>query len=149
MSKKRQIHIEKYKKVDPNRLIFIDEMGAYLNMTLNYGHSPKGERIYIAKPFNRGMKLSVMGAISTTRIEASLYGQWATDGDIFYHFVTHDLCSILRPHHIVLLDNIGFHKIQRVQEAIEATGATLEFLPPYSPDMNPIEMTWSFVKNYL
>ncbi len=124
-------------------------MGAYLNMVLNYARAPIGQRVHMPKPFNRGMKLSVIGAISTARVEASLYGPWATDGDIFYHFIAHDLCPILQPHHIVLLDNVGFHKTQRVQDAIHATGASIDFLPPYSPDFNPIEMAWSFVKNIL
>ena len=118
-------------------------------MTLNYARSPIGQRVHMPKPFNRGMTLSVIGAISTTRVEASIYGEWATDSDIFYHFIAHDLCPILQPHHTVLLDNVSFHKSQRVQDAIQATGANIDFLPPYSPEMNPIEMAWSFVKNIL
>lgn len=124
-------------------------MGAHLNLILHYAGAKSGQRISMPKPFIRGAKISLIGAISTTAVEAALYGEWATDANIFYHFIQHHLCPKLTKKHIVLLDNVAFHKDPRVEEAIKATGATIDFIPPYSPDYNPIEMLWSFVKNIL
>ena len=147
--KKRANHIGKYSDVDPKHLIFIDEMGAHLNMALDYARAKSGKRISMPKPFIRGSKISLIGAISTTGVEAALYGEWATDANIFYHFIQHDLCPTLTKDNIVLLDNVSFHKDARIEEGILATGAKLDFLPPYSPEYNPIKMVWSFVKNIL
>lgn len=121
-------------------------MGAHLNMTLEYARAVAGTRISMPKPFIRGEKISLIGAISINKIEAAMYGNWATDGEIFTHFIENDLLPILRPEHIVLFDNVGFHKSMQVRKLIESTGAQIDLLPPYSPEMNPIEMTWSFAK---
>lgn len=124
-------------------------MGAHLNMALDYARAKSGQRIAMPKPFIRGAKISVIGAVSATRVEAALYGEWATDTDIFYHFIKNNLCPKLKASNIVLLDNVSFHKNALIEEAILATGAKIDFLPPYSPDFNPIEMAWSFIKNIL
>ncbi len=147
--KKRKNHVNKYKDADPTDLIFIDEMGAHLNMTLDYARAKSGQRIAMPKPFVRGTKISVIGAVSAAGVEAALYGEWATATDIFYHFIKNDLCPKLKANNIVLLDNVSFHKNALIEEAISATGAKIDFLPPYSPHFNPIEMGWSFVKNIL
>ena len=122
-------------------------MGAHLNMTLEYARAIAGKRMAMPKPCISGAKVSLIGAISINRVEAAMYGNWATDGDIFTHFIENDLLPILKPEHIVLFDNVAFHKSERVRKLIESTGAQMALLPPYSPDMNPIEMTWSFTKN--
>lgn len=124
-------------------------MGAHLNMALDYARAKSGQRIAMPKPFIRGSKISLIGAISAKGVEAALYGEWATDADIFYHFIKNNLCPKLNKNNIVLLDNVSFHKNLQVEEAILSTGATIDFLPPYSPEFNPIEMVWSFVKNIL
>jgi len=134
-------------EMDPNKLIFIDETGAHLNMTLPYARAQGGHRIRMGVPANRGTQLSIIGAISTHRVEGVLYGEWATDGDIFYQFCDSQLVPILQPGYTVIMDNISFHKSERVKGIIEATGATLAFLPAYSPDLNPIEPLWSKIKN--
>ena len=135
--------------MDPNNLIFIDETGANLNMTLLYGRAPKGDRIKMPAPMNRGMQISIIGAISTTKVEAALYGEWATNGDIFQTFITTQLIPNLSPEKVVLLDNVQFHKSDAVIKAIETTGARVIFLPPYSPEFNPIEPMWSKLKHVL
>jgi transposase len=124
-------------------------MGAHLNMTQVYARAVGGQRIAMPKPFIRGAKLSVIGAISSTKVEAALYGEWATNGDIFYHFIEHCLLPQLKVNSIVLLDNVGFHKSEKVINAIESTGAKVDFIPPYSPEVNPIEMMWSLLKNII
>jgi len=82
-------------------------------------------------------------------VEAALYGEWSTNGEIFLEFVKNQLVPRLGNGKIVIMDNVSFHKIIGVKEAIEATGAQLFFLPPYSPDLSPIENMWSKIKAVL
>ena len=131
------------------KLIFIDESGANLAMCRNYARAIGGDRIKMPKPFNRGSNFSIIGAIGFDKIIAALYGEWATDGEIFLTFINECLVPHLKPYHIVILDNISFHKIRDVQKAIEATGAKVEYLPGYSPDFSPIENMWSKIKTIL
>lgn len=114
-----------------------------------YGRAEGGQRVHTAVPFDRGNKITMLSAISFERVEAALYGNWAADGEIFLNFITRCLCPALKKHHVVIMDNVAFHQVSGVREAIEATGARLVYLPPYSPDLNPIEQMWSKIKNYL
>lgn len=100
-------------------------------------------------PSNRGPQFSIMGAISTKKVEAALYGEWATDGEIFLTFIEKELSPQLKKRHIVIMDNIKFHLQAAVAAAIESKGAKVIFLPPYSPDFSPIENMWSKIKNAL
>ena len=118
-------------------------------MTLDYARIIKGKRIHMPKPCVRGTHISLIGAVSTESIEAALYGEWATNGDIFEHFLEHSLAPKLTQEHVVLMDNVSFHKSKRAIEIIEATGATVDYLPPYSPEFNPIELLWSFIKKII
>ena len=88
--------------MDPSKLIFLDEMGAHLNMTLDYARSKCGSRIAMPKPFIRGANISLIGAISTSGVEAALYGEWATNGEIFNQFIENALLPKLKPGNIVL-----------------------------------------------
>ena len=82
-------------------------------------------------------------------VVGAMYGEWATDSLAFLTFVQTMLVPQLRPGHIVIMDNVNFHKHRQVEEAIERAGARLLFLPPYSPDLSPIELMWSKLKHYL
>jgi transposase len=130
-------------------LIFIDEAGANLSMTRAYARSYGGNRIKVAVPAEHRPKLSIISAISTEEVVASVYGEWATNGDIFSEFIETCLVPQLSVGQLVLVDNISFHKMAKVKQAIEATGASLKFLPPYSPDFSPIENMWSKIKTVL
>lgn len=116
--------------MDPNKLIFIDETGINFKMTLPYARAFKGNRIRMPTPLNRGSSLSLIGAISTQSVEAALYGEWATNGVIFEQFLEQSLVPKLTADHIVLLDNISFHKSEPVVQLIESTGAKVDYLPP-------------------
>lgn len=105
-----------------------------------------GERIKYPCPYRKGNKYSVIVAVSVTGVEAAVYGEWATDGEIFLEFVNKQLVPRLDKDKVVIMDNVSFHKVIGVKEAIEATGAQLVFLPPYSPDLSPIENMWSKIK---
>ncbi len=91
----------------------------------------------------------MIGAVSTVGVEAALYGEWSADGEIFLGFVKEQLVPRLAKGKIVIIDNVSFHKVVGVREAIEETGAHLFFLPPYSPDLSPIENMWSKIKSIL
>jgi transposase len=130
-------------------LIFLDESGANLRMAPLYGRAPGGKRAVDAVPFNRGNRLTMLSAISFEKVEAALYGEWAADGEIFLNFIMRCLCPVLQKRHIVIMDNVAFHQVHGVEEAIKSTGAKLIYLPPYSPDLNPIEQMWGKVKTCL
>jgi transposase len=130
-------------------LIFLDESGANLQMAQLYGRGYGGERVATAIPFNRGNRLTMLSAISFEKVEAALYGEWAVDGEIFLNFITKSLRPVLKGRHVVIMDNVAFHQVNGVMEAIESTGARLVYLPPYSPDLNPIEQMWGKIKTCL
>lgn len=91
----------------------------------------------------------MIGAIGAENVKAALYGQWATNGDIFNTFVRDELAPSLKKGDVVLMDNVNFHKSESVRQYIEERGAKLMFLPPYSPDFSPIENMWSKIKSIL
>ena len=130
-------------------LVFLDEAGAHLQMAPRYGRGYKKSRIRQAIPFNRGNHQTMIGAISLQRVEAALYGAWSADGSIFLNFIEDYLCPALRPGQVVVMDNVAFHRVAGIEEAIAKAGARLIYLPPYSPELNPIEHMWSKIKNYL
>jgi transposase len=135
--------------LDANALIFIDESGANLGMESNYARAEGSQRVKMPVPCNRRTQLSIIGAISAQKVEAALYGEWATDGEIFLSFIEEELLPQLKSKHIVIMDNIKFHLQASVAKAIESKGAKVIFLPPYSPDFSPIENRWSKLKNTL
>jgi len=137
------------KQLHAKNLIFIDESGANLRMSNAYARIEGGQRIKMPVPFDHGPQYSMIGAISINKVEAALYGEWATNGEIFFSFVERSLLPQLKPKHTVIMDNVKFHLQARIKEAIESKGAKIIFLPPYSPDLNPIENMWSKVKNTL
>lgn len=132
-----------------DNLIIIDEAGAHLGLASLYGRSQPGERIKMPVPLNKGVRLSMIAAISTQRVEAALYGSWSTNQEIFKAFIEEHLAPELKQGQIVIMDNIPFHKPKDIIEAIESTGARVKFLPEYSPDLSPIEKLWFKIKNHL
>ena len=147
--KKRIEFTEVMSCIKPEQLIFLDESGANLKMSMVYGRGYPGQRIIEASPFNRGTKLTLISAISIRKVEAALYGEWSVNGLIFTQFLEYCLIPQLKAGDIVCYDNVSFHKVADAQKLIESVGARLIYLPPYSPDLNPIEMMWSKIKIYL
>jgi transposase len=130
-------------------MIFIDESGTHVSMTRTHGWAPRGQRLVEHVPRNRGTVLTMIGAISSRKVEAMMTKVGATTGDVFEQFVREHLAPVLRPRDVVVLDNLGAHKRRTTIEFIESLGATVLFLPPYSPDLNPIELCWSKMKDVL
>lgn len=118
-------------------------------MCRQYARAIGGTRVKFAAPFRRGSRYSIIGAITHEEIIAAMYGEWSTNGDIFLGFLKHNLCPKLKPRHKVILDNISFHKINSVVALIKQTGAEVIYLPPYSPELSPIENMWSKIKTSL
>jgi transposase len=134
------------KTLDPTRLVFLDEAGSHIAMTRDYGRAPRGERVVGSVPRNRGEVTTMIGALDIHGMRALMTVEGATDADVFEAFVERVLVRRLRPGDIVVLDNVGAHKPTRIRALVEAVGARLLFLPPYSPDLNPIELGWSKLK---
>ena len=135
--------------VHPSRLVFLDEAGAKTNMTRLYGRAPRGERVIDHTPAGHWCTTTMLGALRWDRFESPLVIEGAMDSIVFRGYVERMLVPTLHPDDVVVMDNLSPHKTLGVQEAIEAAGATIRYLPPYSPDFNPIEFMWSKVKQHL
>jgi transposase len=131
------------------RLKFIDEAGIHLAMTRRFGRAPRGERVTDVVPQNHGRNVTVIGALSCHGIDAVMTIEGATDAAVFRAYVAQVLVPTLLPGDVAVMDNLGAHKVAGVREAIEATGARLLYLPPYSPDCSPIEPRWGKLKAVL
>jgi len=138
------------KQIPQENLIYLDESGFDLNMKKEYGWKKKGQRLYDNKSGNRKNKrITVISAYSnqTKKLIAPIYFEGNTDSSIFNQWVEDFLILELKPNQTVILDNAAFHKSQKTRELIESVNCKLLYLPPYSPDFNPIEQKWSHVKN--
>ena len=135
--------------MDPARLVFIDESAAKTNMTRLRGRSPRGERLLSSCPHGHWQTTTMISAIRWDGSTASMAIEGATDTAVFGAYVQEVLCPSLKKGDIVVMDNLSPHKQEAIITLIEAAGATVCFLPPYSPDLNPIEKMWSKVKNSL
>ena len=118
-------------------------------MTRLYARSNGGGRISESTPGGHWKIMTIIGAMSLGGIIASMTIEEATDGDIFQAYVEHILCPALKPGDVVVMDNLSSHKIKGVRQLIEKAGAEVLYLPPYSPDLNPIEKAWSKLKQFL
>ena len=136
-------------RIDLDRLIFLDESGVSTQMTRLYARCAGGARIHETTPDGRWKILTILGAISTRGMIATMTIEAATDREIFLAYLDEVLCPKLRPGDVVVMDNLSSHKVQGVRERIEAAGAQLLYLPPYSPDLNPIEKAWAKLKQLL
>jgi len=147
--KRREEFAEKLRAISPERLVFLDESGVTTQMTRLWGRAERGQRIAEATPQGHWKVLTIMGAISRRGIVAAMTIESPTDGDIFLAYVEQVLCPKLQAGAVVVMDNLSAHKVKGIRELIEATGADLLYLPPYSPDLNPIEKAWSKLKQWL
>ena len=130
-------------------LVFVDESGVNLAMTRTYARSRRGTRAFGSAPRNWGENVSILSALGWRGPLASMYLAGATDGPVFLTYLRRVLVPRLWQGAVVVMDNLGAHKVAGVQALIEAKGARLLYLPPYSADLNPIEPAWSQFKSYL
>jgi transposase len=130
-------------------LIYLDESGVSTQMTRRYARAPRGVRVHESTPEGNWKILTILGAMSLRGMIATMTIEAATDAEIFLAYLEHFLCPALRPGDVVIMDNLSSHKVSGVRECIEAAGAELLYLPPYSPDLNPIEKAWAKLKQLL
>jgi transposase len=136
-------------RFDPGRLVFIDETWAKTNMTRTHGRAPRGERLIAKVPHGHWQTLTFLAALRSDRVVAPCVIDGPINGDSFLAYVEQLLVPTLKPGDIVVIDNLGSHKGKAVRRAIRGAGAKLFFLPPYSPDLNPIEQMFAKLKTLL
>ncbi len=141
--------MEALPKMDVEKLVFIDETWTTTNMTRRYGRAPRGKRCVASAPHGHWKTTTFVGALRHRRLTAPMVTDEPMDGEMFLAYVRKFLCPTLRTGDIVILDNLSSHKVAGVEQAITATGATILYLPPYSPDLNPIEKFFSKLKALL
>jgi transposase len=135
--------------LDPSRMVFIDETWARTNMTRLRGRAPRGERLIARVPHGHWKTTTLIAALCHRGMRCSTTVDGAINREVFEAFVDQVLVPALQPDDVVVMDNLSSHKGQRVREMIQAAGATLLYLPPYSPDLNPIEMAFAKLKQLL
>ena len=138
-------------EIDARRLVFVDEMGTNTSLSPRYAWAPRGERACCSVPRNRGKNTTLLSSMTLEGLGASLAVEGATDREVFDFeaYVERLLAPTLRRGQVVVMDNLSAHKGERVRELIEERGCELLYLPPYSPDLNPIEEAFSKVKRIL
>jgi transposase len=135
--------------MNPARLVFIDETWATTNMARRYGRAPRGERLIASVPHGHWKTSTFVAGLRLEGITAPLVIDGAMNGATFLAYVEQFLAPTLKPGDLVIMDNLPSHKVAGVREAIEARGAQLIYLPPYSPDLNPIEQAFAKLKALL
>ncbi len=133
----------------PGRLVFIDETWIKTNMTRQHGRSAKGERLVAAPPHGHWKTSTFIAGLRDNALIATAVFDGAINGELFLAYVEQILAPSLNEGDIVIMDNLGSHKVAGVRAAIEAAGATLLYLPAYSPDLNPIEQVFAKLKSIL
>jgi len=136
-------------KLCAGRLVFVDEMGSNTSMHELYAYAPKGERAYCSVARNRGKNTTLLASMSLLGMGPSMVVEGGANGAVFEVYLREMLIPALGEGDVVVMDNLSFHKSERVRQMIEGAGAQILYLPPYSPDFNPIEEAFSKIKNLL
>lgn len=137
------------RRLPVSRVFFVDETGSTCAMARDHARAPIGERAQDTAPRNYGDVLTVIGALTTFGLTALMTISGGTTAEVFAAYCRGVLAPHLQPGDVVVFDNLAAHKNPVVREIIERRGARIVFLPPYSPDLNPIELAWSWVKRWL
>ena len=136
-------------KTDPKRLVFVDEMGTNTSLSVLRAWSRRGQRAYCSVPRNRGSNTTLLSSMTMEGMGPSLAVEGATTRAVFEAYVEWGLSPTLCPGQVVVMDNLTAHKGERVRELIEERSCELLYLPPYSPDLNPIEEAFSKIKAFI
>ena len=149
MKAARDAWFDQFAAVRLNQLVFLDEFGATTTMQRTHGRAAPGERVVTKLPHGHWKMISTIAAMSVNGVLVSGSFDGATDTELFVTFVREALVPVLKPGQVLVMDNLPAHRSPRVDRLVEATGARVLRLPPYSPDFNPIEMAISKVKTVL
>jgi transposase len=145
----RDVWFDRFAEVRVNQLIFLDEFGASTTMQRTHGRAAPGERIVTKVPHGHWKMISTIAAMTTKGVIASASFDGATDAELFVTFIREALIPVIKPGQVLVMDNLPAHLSPLVDQLIEAAGARVIRLPPYSPDFNPIEMAISKIKTVL
>lgn len=145
----RQAWVAAQPDLDPEHVVFLDETWAKTNMTRSHGRCVRGARLIESVPCGRWETTTFLGALRSTGFIAPVCVEGPINGHVFLAWVRQHLVRELREGDVVVMDNLSSHKIKGVVEAIEAVGASVRYLPPDSPDLNPIELAFSKFKKLL
>jgi transposase len=146
---KRTIWKEQQAAMDIDSLLFLDESGVNINMTRRYGRAQGKQRVEDFAPLNTPKTTTILSSVRTDGTTVRKFISGSLNGKIFLEYIQEDLAPSLHVGDFVIMDNLRCHKVEGVIEAIERVGAHVLYLPPYSPDLNPIEMMWSKIKAIL
>ncbi len=149
VARKRAQWLKYRSRIDPRRLVFLDETWTKTNMAPLRGWAPRGQRLKAKVPHGHWKTLTFVAALRHDRIDAPWVLDGPIDGESFQAYVQKVLVPTLQPNEIVLMDNLGSHKGKAIRQAIRAAGAKLFFLPKYSPDLNPIEQVFAKLKHVM
>ena len=138
MARRRERWLSRQARLDPSRSVFIDETWAKTNMARTHGRCPRGQRLVASVPHGPWKTLTFLAALRVDRITAPCVLDGPINGESFLAYVQQSLLPTLRRGDVVIMDNLGSHKSAAVRAAIRGAGAKLFFLPPYSPDLNPV-----------
>ena len=136
-------------EIDAERIVFVDEMGSNTSLRALYAWSPKGKRAFGSVPRNWGKNVTLLASITPEGLGPCLAVEGPTTREVFEAYLERVLAPTLRPGRVVVVDNLSAHKGGRVKEIVEGRGCELLYLPPYSPDFNPIEQAFSKIKGLL
>lgn len=149
MARRRAQWKQRQGRIDPQRLVFIDETWTKTNMAPLRGWAPRGSRLMAKAPYGHWKTMTFLAALRQDRIDAPWLLDGPINGDSFQVYVEKELVPTLGPGDIVIMDNLASHKAKAVRQAIRNAGAKLIFLPKYSPDLNPIEQVFAKLKHLL
>jgi len=136
-------------EMDINRLVFLDESGVNTDMTRRYGRSFQGTRVHDSAPLNKPKSTTILSSIRADGTTVPMVFSGALNRDKFKEYLKDCLLPTLKPGDIVIADNLRAHKGDGIEELVQSVGAVMLYLPPYSPDLNPIEKMWSKIKAFL
>jgi len=142
-----QLRIFRYEFIEKRTIVYLDESGFAMDAPRNSGYSLKGERCYASKDWHARGRVNAIGAIVDFKLFNVCLFDCYINADVFYAWLTQQLLPNTPKNSVIVLDNATFHKRKDALEAIELAGYSVEFLPPYSPDLNPIERKWAQAKS--
>lgn len=149
---KRRRYLKRWAKLvledKRDTLVYLDETGFDLTAQRDHGRAPPGQRVYGLRSGNRRPRTSLIGALVRGKLTAPMLFEGTTNTALFNDWIAQSLLPELSPGMTVILDNAAFHKSKTTEQLIRSAGCQLLFLPPYSPDLNPIETTWANIKNF-
>lgn len=136
-------------KIPLDKLVFLDESGVNTNMSRRYARALDGERAVDSVPLSKGVSTTILSSVRADGTTVPMVFAGAVNRELFKEYLQDYLSATLQPGDVVIMDNLPCHKVEGVREIIERAKASILYLPPYSPDLNPIEMMWSKIKAFL